>query len=381
MADVSNAALTAELKLEALRAGFQLVGVCPAVSPVGAARLDQWLAAGYAGEMQYIAARRPAYQHPAAVLDGARSIVMLAMDYRTSDPAPAAAGEGRISRYAWGADYHDLIRERLNQLGVWLAARSPGAAARGVVDSAPLMEREFAVLAGLGWVGKHTLLLNQARGSWFFLAALLTSLELDYDAPQLADHCGTCRACLDACPTQAFAAPYLLDARRCISYLTIELRGPIPRALRQDIGDWLFGCDVCQEVCPWNSKSTATAERSFQPAAQMNPAEIGQWFQLDEQAFRDRFRSSPLWRARRRGLLRNAAIVLGNQRDPRAVGSLETGLADNEPLVRGASAWALGRIGGRAAVAALEQRRPVEADPAVAEEIRLALQDASGAAL
>ena len=193
------------------------------------ARLDEWLAAGYAGQMHYLADRREAYGDPNRVLDGVRSIVMLAMNYRTAEPAKPQAGEGRVSRYAWGdADYHDLIHERLDQLAEFLRSSVPEARVRGVVDTAPLLEREFAQLAGLGWIGKNTLLLNRDEGSWFFLAALLTDIELAYDSPHETDHCGTCRACLDACPTDAFPQPYVLDASRCISYLTIELRDAIP---------------------------------------------------------------------------------------------------------------------------------------------------------
>ena len=242
------------LKNRAAELGFALAGVAPAVAPPGADRLGEWLARGYAGDMQYIADRRDAYAHPRHVLEGVRSIIVLALPYRTAEPAPAHPGQGRVARYAWGeVDYHDAIRDSLHQLADYLRELVPGAATRGVVDTAPLLEREFAQLAGLGWVGKNTLLLNRQLGSYFFLAALLTDAPLDCDAPHAADHCGTCTACLDACPTHAFPQPYVLDATRCISYLTIEHRGPIPADLRPGIGDWLFGCDICQEVCPWNN--------------------------------------------------------------------------------------------------------------------------------
>jgi epoxyqueuosine reductase len=231
------------------------------------------------------------------------------------------------------------------------------------------LEREFAQLAGLGWIGKNTLLLNKQFGSWFFLAALLTDAELEYDEPHLADHCGTCRACLDACPTDAFVAPYVLDARRCISYLTIELRGPIPSDLRSGVGDWLFGCDVCQDVCPWNNHAPLSDEPAFQPTGGMNPLAVAALFALDEAAFRARFRQTPLWRAKRRGILRNAAIVLGNQPDPAAIPALMIGLNDIEPIVRGACAWALGQFNSAAAEEALAARRAVETDRAVVDEI------------
>src|SRR3954452_24875178 len=258
--------ITYDVKRQAKELGFSLCGVCPAVRPPGAARLDEWLAAGYAGQMHYLADRREAYHDPNRVLDGVRSIVMLAMDYRTADPVDANAGQGRVSRYAWGeADYHDLIHERLDQMAGFLHDRVPEARVRGVVDTAPLLEREFAQLAGLGWIGKNTLLLSRDEGSWFFLAALLTDIELVYDAPHESDHCGTCRACLDACPTSAFPQPYLLDASRCISYLTIELRDAIPTELRSGMGDWVFGCDVCQDVCPWNSRSPLSGQAELEP--------------------------------------------------------------------------------------------------------------------
>jgi epoxyqueuosine reductase len=372
---MSHDELTHELKSQAAELGFSLSGVCPAVAPPGARRLDAWLAAGYAGEMDYLAARREAYHDPNRVLDGARSIVMLAMNYRTAESAKPRAGEGRVSRYAWGdADYHDLIHERLTQLADWLRQRVPEAKIRGVVDTAPLLEREFAQLAGLGWVGKHTLLINRQQGSWFFLAALITDVELSYDTPHETDHCGTCRACLDACPTGAFPQPYVLDATRCISYLTIELREAVPAELRSGIGDWLFGCDICQDVCPWNSRAPLIRQAEFMPREDSNPINLISLFELDDAAFRERFRHTPLWRPKRRGLLRNAAIVLGNRPTPAAIFGLTRGLNDSEPLVRGACAWALGRYSQPSARDALQLRHQLESDDEVRREIDAALR-------
>jgi epoxyqueuosine reductase len=366
--------LANELKRRAVELGFSQCGICPAVSPTGVTRLGEWLAAGYGGQMHYLAERQDAYHDPNRVLDGVRSVVMLAMNYRTTEPISPEAGQGRVSRYAWGdADYHDVIHERLKSLGEYLVSVAPNARVRGVVDTAPLLEREFAQLAGLGWVGKNTLLLNRYEGSWFFLAALLTDIELPYDAPHETDHCGTCRACLDACPTDAFPAPYVLDASRCISYLTIELRDAIPPALRSGIGEWLFGCDVCQDVCPWNSRAPVSEQPEFAPRAGNNPIGLAELFDLSDADFRERFRHTPLWRPRRRGILRNAAIVLGNRPTPDAVPALVRGLNDVEPLVRGASAWALGRCGDLEGDRALVARRVVETDAAVVSEINLAL--------
>ena len=370
--------IAADLKSHAAELGFVLSGVCPAVDAAGYPKLQEWLASGYAGQMHYLSNRAEAYRHPRSVLESVRSVLMLALPYRTEEPQACGPGEGRISRYAWGpGDYHDVIHDKLHALADWLRTAVPGAECRGVVDSAPLLEREFAVLAGLGWIGKNTLLLNKPAGSYFFLAALLTNLDLPADAPFATDHCGSCRACLDACPTQAFPQPYVLDATKCISYLTIELREAIPLELRAGIGDWLFGCDVCQDVCPWNHRAPLSGEISFQPRDDENPVDLIALFDLDDAGFKARFRHSPLWRAKRRGILRNAAIVLGNQRNEAAVPSLIRGLQDSEPLIRGASAWALGKIGSDTAVTALQARIVVEPHLEVKREIEIVIGKAS----
>jgi epoxyqueuosine reductase len=365
--------LTAALKHQARSLGFDLVGACPAVTPEGITYFRRWLDAGYAGEMRYLESRAAAYHHPRHVLDGARSLLLLGMNYRNCEPARPAAGKGRVSRYAWGHDYHDLIHGRLKQLVALLVELVPAARARGIVDTAPLLEKEFAQLSGLGWIGKNTLLLNKELGSWFFLAAVLTDVELEYDPAEPQDHCGTCRACLDACPTAAIVEPHVLDSRRCISYLTIELRGAIPRELRQGVGDWLLGCDICQDVCPWNHRPAAGGEPSFAPRVDAGGLDLCALFLLDDAAFRAEFRDTPLWRPKRRGILRNAAIVLGNQRHRGAIPALVHGLADVEPLVRGACAWALGEIATAAARGALETRLLQEPDSEVRVEIEAAL--------
>lgn len=367
--------LTQQLKQSAQELGFSLVGVCAASTPPGFDRFEQWLAAGYAGEMRYLEERRKAYSHPRHVLEGVRSLVMLGWSYRTADPSPVASGQGRVSRYAWGeVDYHDVLRDGLHRLADQLRAWSPGCLVRGVVDTAPLLERDFARLAGLGWVGKNTLLINRQAGSWLFLAALLTDLELEVDSPWTTDHCGTCRACLDACPTQAFPQPYVLDASRCVSYLTIELRQAAPQELREGLQDWLFGCDVCQDVCPWNRRAPRSSALGFAPAPDLNPVDLIELLGVDDAEFRERFRGTPLWRAKRRGLLRNAAYVLGNQRCERARSALQAGLNDPDPVVRGACIWALGKIGGSGVSEGLRQQLAFEPDPGVRQEIHEALE-------
>jgi epoxyqueuosine reductase len=345
------------------------------MTPAGLHRFYQWLEAGYAGEMRYLPERATAYEHPSHVLPGACSIVMLAMNYRTTarrgETGPSA---GRVSCYAWGeVDYHDLIHARLERLSTFLREQQPHCEVRGVVDTAPLLEREFAQLAGLGWIGKNTLLLNKRLGSWFFLAALLTDVTLAYDEPYPADHCGTCRACLDACPTSAFPQPYVLDASRCISYLTIELRTALPAELRDGLDGWLFGCDICQDVCPWNDRVAGSEESGFAPRGDQNPVELLSLFALDDEQFRQRFRHTPLWRAKRRGILRNAAMLLGSRRNADAVQALALGSADSEPLVRHACAWALGQIQNRPAHEALIGRLACETDPWVLDELRSAV--------
>ncbi len=324
--------------------------------------------------MRYLADRKAAYEHPRHVLDGVHSLLLLATSYRTEEPVPPVAGQGRVSRYAWGTDYHDLIHQRLAELIRLHQQWTPEAHVRGVVDTAPLLEREFAQLAGLGWTGRNTMLLNTRLGSWFFLAALLTSEELVYDRPFEGGHCGTCRACLDACPTGALVAPYQLDASRCLSYLTIELRDHIPRQLREAHGQWVFGCDACQDVCPWNRRASTSVDESCQPRPGNNPMDLAELFYLDEQAFRERFRHTPLWRPRRRGLLRNAAIALGNRPDSASLAALQHGLNDPEPLVRAACAWALGRQASPKATESLRQRQAIETDEEVTAEVLAALE-------
>lgn len=270
---------------------------------------------------------------------------MLATDYSAvaADDAggPAEQGRGKLSRYAWGDDYHDLLRGRVNELMAWLERRAPGCRARGVVDSAPLAERDFGWLGGLGWYGKNTMLIHPAAGSFFFLTGLLTDLELPPDEPIEVDHCGTCTACLDACPTGALPAPRVLDARKCISAVTIEDRGPVPDELRPGMGEWVFGCDICQDVCPWNRHAPVSREPAFQPRGGETTLPLAEILILDDVGFRQRFKGSPVLRAKRAGLARSAAIALGNQPDPAAAPALEQALRDPDPVVREAAVWAI----------------------------------------
>ena len=282
---------------------------------------------------------------------------------------------GWISRYAWGQDYHTVLGDKLQALvAVIRAIEGPDVQARWYVDTGPILERELAWRAGLGWPGKNTNLINRHVGSWLFLGAILLDRELVYDAPATA-HCGTCTRCLVACPTGALVAPGVLDARRCISYLTIELRGPIPRELRPLMGTHIFGCDICQAVCPWNRQAPESSDAAFLPRAGFAAPELMPLLRLSEEEFRARFQGSPISRAKRRGLLRNVAVALGNLRDLRAVPALQAALYEAEPLIRSHAAWALGRLGGGEARQALQAVLSTERDGDVREEITLALTE------
>ncbi len=381
MQEVQNhAQLTAELKAEAQRLGFDLVGIAEAASPPHAPKLHDWLQAGYAGEMAYLARNAARRVDPGVAVPGSRSVVVCGVHYRATEPDPALwhdPSRGQISRYAWGDDYHDVLLPKLRLLQAWLEAHVGRAEiGRSYVDTGPVLERPVGVMAGLGFQGKNTLLIHPRQGSWFLLGEILVDVMLTYDAPQAVGGCGGCTRCLQACPTNAFVGPHVLDARRCISYLTIELKGPIPRELRPLMGNHIYGCDVCQEVCPWNVRwGQFTSEPAFTPRPDIVAPELLTLMALDDEQFRTRFKGSPIKRTKRRGLLRNVAVALGNWGDPQAVPVLARALNDHEPLIRGHVAWALGRIGGEVVHDVLVERRAVEDDAWVCEEIDLALAE------
>jgi epoxyqueuosine reductase len=371
---LTAAQLTQSLRTEAQRLGFELFGVCPAVQPTGFHSLVAWIEAGFPGEMTYFGNRQQAYSHPNGVMEGTVSLVMLGMRYGGARDRKWNEGFGQVASYAAGkVDYHDLIRERLNGLGAFYAQQVEDSVWRGVVDTAPLLEREFSQLAGLGWQGKNTMLIHPREGSYFFLAALLVERRLEYDSPFEVDHCGTCRRCIEACPTQAILDDRRLDARRCISYLTIELRNPVPLEFREPLGDWLFGCDVCQDVCPWNRFAQKPTNIEFHSTDANLQIDLKELLSLDEPQFRQRFRHTPMWRAKRRGLLRNACLVLGNQGDPKSIPSLVRALQDEEPLVRGAAAWALGCFSNAEITAHLVEQLRIESNADVKQEIAWAM--------
>jgi len=338
--------LESRLKQEAAALGFTTCGIARAdAAPQTAARLAQWLADGAHGEMLWMEDRADQRGAPATLWPQVRSVVMLGMSYAPPGDPLALEGEpqiGRISAYARGQDYHDIVKKALKALARWLVAAG-GGDLKVFVDTAPVMEKPMAEAAGLGWQGKHTNLVSRSDGSWLLLGAIMTTLDLAPDAPA-RDRCGSCDACQRACPTDAFPAPYRIDARRCISYLTIESKGPIPHAFRAAIGNRLYGCDDCLAVCPWNKfAETAAANRAFAARAELAAPETADILQLDDAAFRAVFSGSPIKRIGRNRMIRNALIVAGNG-DGRELPQILPLLDDPDPVIRGTAIWALARI-------------------------------------
>ncbi|MBM3934203.1 MAG: tRNA epoxyqueuosine(34) reductase QueG [SAR202 cluster bacterium] len=356
--------------------GFDVVGIASAVPFLrDEAEAVQRVRDGMMdGLPWYTEDRARKVNHPEVLLEGARSIISLAKSYNTGPRDLASPGpRGKIARYAWNEDYHALLKDKMRDLaeGVQRLAGRP-VRTRVFVDDGPMNDRAAAERSGVGWFGKNSLVLTQGYGSWVLLGQVLTDLELEEDSP-LKKSCGECVRCIDACPTGAIIAPYTIDNRRCISFLTIELRGAIPRDLRPLVGDWVFGCDICQDVCPVNRKAAQTLDPAFAQRHDFGAPALLPLLELDDEAFRERFRGSAVKRAKRVGLQRNVCVALGNIGDPAAAPALARALATAEPLVRRHAAWALGKIGGAEAEAALRAREGVEADEEVREEIAAAL--------
>jgi epoxyqueuosine reductase len=360
----------AELTAFAESLGFDLCRVAPAIVPPHAEEFRAWLAEGRAGEMAWLARNADRRTEPQLVLPGVQSVIVLAMNYWVEKPAGTALravreddhsrlgkakGEstdargqpggpsrpGRIARYAWGDDYHEAIEKKLTALDEWLRAR--GGMQRCYVDTGPVLERDFAALAGAGWHGKSTMLVHPKLGTWFFLAEVLTTLPFEADAP-MPDHCGKCTRCIAACPTGAITAPQQLDARLCISYLTIENKGSIPEVLRPLLGDRIYGCDDCLEACPWNRFAQASRESTFAAREFVDGWTLRDYLALDEGGFHVLFRKSPIKRIKRRGFLRNVCVALGNIGTPGDLPALERAAQDAEPLIAEHALWAIGRI-------------------------------------
>ena len=365
-------------KLECLESfskslGFDGFGVAsPEVGPAGE-RFGEWLDADYEGEMAYIRRGEEKRKNPDLVLEGVKSILCFRTNYysREKDMSYVEHRDvGDISIYALNKDYHDIVTPRLCKVEEKIKQTFPGCKTRIYVDTGPILEKPLAQQAGLGWIGKHTNLISQGVGSWYFLSEILTDVVLPPSQPE-QDHCGTCRNCIDICPTQAIIAPYVLDARRCISYLNIELKGVIPIEYRKAIGNRIYGCDDCQIVCPWNSYAVKTEEPEFQ--GKQDSLNLIDLIQIDTEMFRRRFKGSPIKRIKRRGLLRNVAVALGNSGNPQAIAPLIKVLDDEEPLIKAHAIWALGELAGPEIIAILSEKLKDEKEAMVLEELALVM--------
>ena len=329
------------LRREGVRLGFSRVGFAAAREHPDAPRLREWLDRGFAGTMDWMHRRRRERSDPTRLIPWARTLIVAALPYE-DEPGDATPMQARVSRYARGRDYHDVLKERLARLGDFISEIAPGTRSCPVVDTGAVLEKPWGARTGLGWQGKNTNLIDPESGSWFFLGELVTELEVDPDETPVTDRCGTCTRCLDACPTRAFPEPYVLDARRCISYLTIEHRGGIPEELREDLGNWIFGCDVCQEVCPWNHDPAPGDPELADRGGTMELAEL---MRMSREEFNARFAGTALRRTGWSRFLRNVAVALGNSGDPRAVEPLLSALSIPDPLIREHARWALNRLG------------------------------------
>ena len=373
---MSPATLKRLLREKASALGFDLFGVVPVSRSKTIEIYRAWLKKGYAGTMEYLERHSELKEAPRNLLPETLSLVALGFNYNTGNPSPETEDPSlaRISRYAWGDDYHEIIHSKLKALEYYLRNELNTANhTRSFVDSGPVLEREVAQRAGLGWFGKHSNLINVEKGSWFFLAEMLIDVELKADVPFTRVDCGTCTSCIDACPTEAIIADRTVDARRCISYLTIEHKGAIPADLRPKMDNHIFGCDICQDVCPWNKDAPVSVEPGFMPRTGNYAVDLTELMKLDQATFSKRFRKSPVKRTKRRGLLRNVAVSLGNWAHTDAIPALSVGLYDIEPVVRSHSAWALGRINNERARNELINAKTIEETPQVLREIETAL--------
>ena len=364
------------LKQRAAAEGFAAFGVAPGVlAPATGERLKQWLAEGRHGDMLWMESRATERASPDALWPEVRSVIILGMSYAPADDPMALADypdRARVSVYARGRDYHDVVKGALKRLAGWLAHEA-GVGVKVFVDTAPVMEKALAEAAGIGWQGKHSNVVSREHGSWLFLGAIYTTAELEPDKAG-QDRCGTCRACQDICPTDAFPAPYRVDARRCISYLTIEHKGPVPHEFRAAIGNHIYGCDDCLSVCPWNKfAESAAANKAFLPRAELVAPRIADLLTLDDVAFRALFAGSPVKRTGRDRFVRNVLIAAGNSGDVALVPTVFALLDDQAPVVRGAAIWALSNLDPAALQREREARQSVETDATVLAEWQVAM--------
>ncbi len=365
--------LSREIRERARTLGFVRVGFSPAERSDGAGRLRDWLANRFQGSMGWMERGVDRRSDPRELFPGVRTVISAAISYLTEEPSTGDPQTGSISRYAWGEDYHRVVKEKLDELLDFIKSRAPAARGKVCVDTSAVLEKTWAARAGVGWQGKHSNTIVKDAGCWVFLGEILLNQELEYDQPAV-DHCGSCTRCIDACPTDAIVAPYVVDSRLCISYLNIELRGSIPEPLRPKMGNRIYGCDDCQEVCPWKKFRKDSPTSRFAPAPENRSPLLGDLASMTRDQFRERFRHSAVTRVRYEGFLRNVAVALGNAGSPEALPPLRRLLEHESPLVRSHAAWALGRIGSGKGRQWLREAADKESDP----EARLEIQKALG---
>jgi epoxyqueuosine reductase len=368
--------LNLRIKREARKLGFFQAGIASVDSAPHYDFFLKWLGDGFHGEMSYLFHQAPKRKDPRLAFSEASSILVLAMNYFPGEKFYDSPLKGRISRYSWGEDYHGVIHERLEELLHFIQKEEPSAKGSCYVDTGPIMEKAWGARTVLGWMGKHTNLISRQRGSWFFLGVILLNIPLEPDS-QEGNYCGTCNRCIEACPTGAIVAPYILDARICVSYLTIEYRGSIPRHLRHLIGNRIFGCDECQEICPWNRFARETSEKSFSPGEGYEMPDLIPLVGITPGEFKQRFNKSPIYRATRDAFVRNVVIALGNSGKQQAIPVLEEALLDSSALVRASAAWSLGAISQDLAGEILLKAQKRENNPLVLEEIGFVLSSES----
>lgn len=360
------------IKQKAVDIGFDLVGISPVDSFPENQFYKEWLNQGFSGEMTYMERNQEKREDLKQILPNAKSVISCAVNYNTDYPYSTELSDknkGWISRYAWGDDYHDIIKDKLQILMDYIGSiSSDEVSSRVYVDTGPVLERVYGKYAGVGWIGKNTCLINQQIGSWLFIGEIITDIELDYDTP-VPDRCGTCTRCIDACPTDAIVKPYILDSRLCISYLTIELKNKIPQELRQGVYNNIYGCDICQDVCPWNKRAPFSDNMEFEPREQLYNPHLDSLSGISVDEFRELFRGSPIKRTKRRGLLRNIMVAMGNSENREFIPHIKLCLQDEEPLVRAHAVWALWKLEGDQSKQLLLKHRSIENDPGVNEEI------------
>ncbi len=371
--------ITGRIKEEGHRIGFDLIGVAPVDDYPESQFYKKWLSRGFEAAMSYMSKNPEKRENVRNIMPDARSVISCAINYNSDNPYSTSlknTEKGWISRYAWGDDYHAVMKDKLNRLKDFIEKNTGDNDYLTYVDTGPVLERMYSKYSGVGWTGKNTCTINQYLGSWLFLGEIITSMELEYDS-RVPDRCGTCTKCIDECPTEAIRKPYVIDSSRCISYLTIENKNEISYEYREAVGNNVFGCDICQDVCPWNGKAPATKNDQFLPRKQLYQPDLEYLLGLDQKTFSEIFRNSPVKRTKRKGLIRNTLVAIGNTQDSKYTDILQDFIKDDDPLIRRHAVWALWKIQGRKCLGSLKAMIKTEQDEGVVTELNNILEMAS----